>query len=472
MASPDRITPDAFIFHHSVTPTWEKKSKPELAQWFSDTGFNRGYGGNPSNWSGLINPYNGERSYSMAHLAGQRVDDRTPDATPEERAAGYRLVPLVDDIWNVITWNAGNYPINQRAIGLENLGDYRNMELREGDKIVIADFWRPQDQKLGGATNVYGHREVSTLGTICPANVLAARNDIVNYINNPPQPPAPAPAPAPAPVVEAPKAGTFERLKNDKQEAITLNLQAKLQPTNVYELNRSTWDELSSGIVKKLNQGDPFIAVGKYHHPLGGVYYMTDFSFGKADETGTPDHWYGINTVDLEPQPQAPAPEPVPTPVQEPAPVPETPVADTPAPAEDTAVDIPVKVVPADLNKWQESYSEAGKGTYLSVQQVIIKDLAGKYSDVTLFRGQTVNIAGTFTKADKKYFRTTTSVKNGNWYGIPEQANGMRVIIEDDNVFDDILHEQTGLVLKDIGWFKKMVIKLLAVADSWVHKKK
>lgn len=194
---PNRTKVDKLVLHHAVTPTWEEKSRAELANWFSNNGFARAYGSNPANWSGLINPYTGARSYSQAHFAGQRVDSRTPDATDEERAKGYRLVQLVNDVWGQITWHAGNWAVNQSSIGIENLGDYRYMDMRENDMKVIADFWRGRDRELGGATAVYGHKEVSQTGTECPASIMNARNRIVDLINAPdsgwipPTPPAP-----------------------------------------------------------------------------------------------------------------------------------------------------------------------------------------------------------------------------------------------------------------------------------------
>lgn len=183
MADANRKTVDELVLHHAVTPLWSEKSKKELAQWFSDNGFARAYGSNPKNWSGLYNPYTGAKSYSQAHYAGQRVTDATPDATADEKKKGYRLVPLVKDPWSVITWHAGNWEHNRRSIGIENLGDYRNYTLRENDCKVIADFWRPQDQKLKGKTAIFGHKEVSDSATACPARLMEKRQRIVDLVN-------------------------------------------------------------------------------------------------------------------------------------------------------------------------------------------------------------------------------------------------------------------------------------------------
>lgn len=186
MADPQRLPVKHLVLHHAVTPLWSDRSKAWLANWFSSNGFQRAYGSNPANWSGLINPYTGQRSYSQAQYAGQRVTAATPDATAAERAAGYRLVLLVRDPFGQICWHAGNWQINRGSIGIENLGDYRNYTLRDGDVRVIADFWRPQDARMNGDTRVWGHNEVSQTPTACPARIMEQRNKVVEYINNPP----------------------------------------------------------------------------------------------------------------------------------------------------------------------------------------------------------------------------------------------------------------------------------------------
>lgn len=192
MADVNRKTVDKLVLHHAVTPLWEDKSKAWIAQWFSDNGYARAYGSNPANWSGLYNPYTGARSYAQAQLVGQRVTDATPDATAQERAEGYRVIEIVKDVWGQIAWHAGNWAVNTSSLGMENLGDYRNYALRDGDTRVIAAYWRPQDVRLGGATAIFLHREVTDTATACPARIAEGRDTIVNYVNNPPQPPKPA----------------------------------------------------------------------------------------------------------------------------------------------------------------------------------------------------------------------------------------------------------------------------------------
>lgn len=290
MADASRTRVDKLVLHHAVTPLWSEKSKAELAQWFSDNGFARAYGSNHGNWSGLINPYTGGRSYSQAHLAGQRVDGSTPDATDAERAAGYRLVPLIQDIWGQITWHAGNWAVNQSSIGIENLGDYRNYALRDGDCKVIADFWRPTDSAFNGATGVYGHQEI--YATACPARIMEGRGQVVHYINNPPQV-APTPAPTPVPPVVAPPTPNVQ-----KYEAMP-------KATYVFKRDANLWNfdhdnQKNFVAVKPFKAGDKIDIVGKAIYKTGSEYYMTAHSFGDFLTSGKPKATTGINKVDLD----------------------------------------------------------------------------------------------------------------------------------------------------------------------------
>ena len=298
MADANRTAVKNLVLHHAVTPLWSDKSKAWLAQWFSDNGFARAYGSNPANWSGLINPYTGGRSYSQAHYAGQRVDASTPDASAAERAAGFRLVQLVQDPFGQITWHAGNWAMNQGSIGIENLGDYRNYTLRDGDCKVIADFWRPQDKKFGGATAVYGHYEVSTLGTQCPARIMEKRDKVVDLINNPPATPTtPKPTPAPSkPTVKL----------NDIPNKTVIVTNAK--GAELWDLSFAAYGDAKS--VKHFNKGDKIEVSAIGTHSLGSKYYLTEYSFSK-------NILNGINQADVadytEPKPTEPTTPTTPT---------------------------------------------------------------------------------------------------------------------------------------------------------------
>lgn len=279
MADPNRLAVDKLVLHHAVTPLWSDKSKAWLAQWFSDNGFVRAYGSNPNNWSGLINPYTGGRSYSQAHYAGQRVDASTPDASDAERAAGYRLVQLVADPFGQITWHAGNWAVNQSSIGIENLGDYREYTLRDGDCKVIADFWRPQDKAFGGNTAVYGHLEVTLTSTACPARIMEMRDQVVEYINNPP-------VTTPPPVVTPPPSNAVKLTDIANKTVIV----TKEGGAELWDLTFAKYGDARS--VKHFNKGDKIDVSALAEHPLGSKYYLTEYSFSK-------NILNGINVADV-----------------------------------------------------------------------------------------------------------------------------------------------------------------------------
>lgn len=326
MSDVNRTLVKNLVLHHAVTPLWSDKSKAWLAQWFSDNGYARAYGSNPGNWSGLINPYTGGRSYSQAHLAGQVVDGSTPDATDAERAAGYRLVPLIQDIWGQITWHAGNWAMNCASIGIENLGDYRNYTLSEQADQVIANFWRPRDRELGGATMVYGHREVTDTSTECPARIMEQRDHIIDLINSDP---APAPTPTPQPTANV-----------QRYEAISPTRRFRfIRNANLWNFDADSQGAMQA--VKGFNAGDIIDVAGKAIYKTGRGYLMTAYSFGDAASTGAPRATNGVNEVDLEEVVDAPVPTPTPDPTPTPVPTPDPEPTPTPQPEPETPVDQP-----------------------------------------------------------------------------------------------------------------------------------
>jgi hypothetical protein len=244
-----------------------------------------------------------------------------------------------------------------------------------------------------------------------------------------------------------------------------MDLMANKPTTNVYDISKATQSELDASVVKRLAQNDPFIAVGKYTHPLGAVYFMTGYSFGSADVSGTPDHSYGVNTVDLSPAVT------VPTAV---LPLPSVPPAPEPTPV-DGAFTVPVTVIPVDPNKkWQDTFTRANNGEYNAIQSVVVKDLTGLNKDLQLLRGQSVNVAGQFIKDGVGYYRTQHSVNTNTWYGIPINSNGYGTLSEnDDGLFglylaDEIIHD--GNAIKDTAI--KTVASIDGILRNVFHNKK
>lgn len=337
---------------------------------------------------------------------------------------------------------------------------------RDEDYDVVAELIADIRHDYGDNLELHPHREF--FPTACPGNWDLARLDALSRtkVSNgqfgqtsnvlPPPVLTPEVVAAAVPVEKQPQKAVdnpYTRFSSP------MNLIANKQPTDVYDVSKATNDEMSANIVKKLNKGDDFIAVGKYKHPAGGVYFMTAYSFGNADTTGTPDHSYGINTVDLSPAPTV-----------------DTPVAAvvTPEPQSDVtpeseAVAVPVTVKPADPNKWQQSFVTYGHGSYIASQQVIVKDLAGLSPDLNLLRGQTVTVAGEFIKDGVTYYRTQHSVDTGKWYGIPVKVNGYNTLADDDNIFNDFLTYETEVIEKEVSKAKDGAIKAFASIDGILH---
>lgn len=359
----------------------------------------------------------------------------------------------------------GNWNSNLTTITIEHAdnGDYngeRTPELYDTSIELVADICRrygiPCDRD-----HIKRHNEVIDLryypgGTACPDSLDVDR--IVNEANNLINPPAPeTPIPVAVPdQAPATATSTYTRL------ATPLTLKANKQPTNVYNLDAGSWATLNVAVVKELNQGDPFVAVGKAQHPLGGVYYMTAYSFGNADTTGTPDHNYGVNTVDL-------------TLETPPAVTVETPVAEAaPATPTDNGEIIPVKVIPVAPDAWKASFKINAAGDYVSKESLVIKDLDAIHPDLELPKGQNVNIVGTFAKDGNNYYKPKLKTfGEDHWYGIPFDQ-----LVEDDSLFDpkfvDQLRQEFGNFTKhekNIRLFARITAFFNSVLNVFKRKK-
>lgn len=170
---------DMLVVHHSVGPEFRDVDHDTIAWWFSDIGRNRGYAGLAH--SGHY--YKGRETFAQAQLAGHWHGGR------------YCVFEIMDDVLNNVAWHAGNWPVNQRSLGLENCGRYSSPA---DDAVLraIADYWRPHDQRLNGNSYINPHRDVSTTGTACPERLGDQIPTIVNYVNSTP---APTPTPTPTP---------------------------------------------------------------------------------------------------------------------------------------------------------------------------------------------------------------------------------------------------------------------------------
>lgn len=289
---------DAFVLHHAVTPTYANESDAKIRERFDNFG-KAIYKANGVTPTTHINPSTGKITHTQAHLALHPY-------TKDGNKYGYRIVELLKDAQKKITWHAGNWDMNTRSIGMEVCIDARNAKLPEKALMLIADWLRPQDKKLGGKLSVYGHGQVSQLGTACPAKLLAQLPTLIDMINNPakwnkklwPSKPAPKPAPAPAPKptpkptpAPAPKP-TAPAIPNIKAVFDPVHKYQLLRDTKLWDLSFKSWDKARA--ISTIKAGSIIDVAAISHHPLGGKYLISAYSYGKHINSG-------INLVDAKP---------------------------------------------------------------------------------------------------------------------------------------------------------------------------
>src|SRR3972149_10290131 len=276
----------------------------------------------------------------------------------------YLLNPLGERLWHAANLDVNNSsiaicldgyfhaPKNQKPtyeqyVGLKTLLDTLSQDPRF-----------PADQD-----DVFGHREVAQTPTACCGDTFIgfvrdyrnAKGNVAiprvpkNDGSMPPEAPAPVPTPVPVPPTTTRIGRRYVRFPGVKHLVVN-------KDTNLWQFDRPGWDFPSAKVLKN---GEDFDAVGQAEHSNGGVYYMTDFSFGNADQTGSPAHPTGVNIVDLSakptpaPVPPTPTPEPpAPVPVPIPEPTPEPPVP-TP-PVEPTPVPTPTPIPNNPYEQWKE----------------------------------------------------------------------------------------------------------------------
>lgn len=307
MLDGNRVYPvNKLVMHHAVSDEMRDWEDIEVQDWFSNVGKARGY------QNGAINPFHehpsrpGQLTYAMAHFCLHPY-------TKDGNKYGWRLTPLIARPFDNVAWHAGNWPVNQQSIGIETAGNYLSSEVDPKALMLVADTFRDHDKALGGALEVYPHQ--AFFSTQCPGQIVNQIATLIDMINSPEKWNEqfwPTPAPKPAEDLST----RYTRFPQP------VKYMAMANPTNVYDVSKTSWNDLSNSIVKRLAVNEEFIAVGEYRHPLGGVYYMTQYSFGDADKTGVPNKYNGVNKADLwekldytklDPVINPPAPEPTPS---------------------------------------------------------------------------------------------------------------------------------------------------------------
>lgn len=189
--------------------------------------------------------------------------------------------------------------LNSTALGSVAIGDGRTRDLTEpeiaSERNVIAHMI--SEGHLAADYVVSGHRDHGS--TVCPGDRIYGQLHRLRGVKVGP-------------------AGDWSGFGFFRFPA-PLTVDTTKDPTVLWDIRARSWDAFQE--VKRFPKGDRIVVVGEAHHPLGGRYVMTAFSFGDADRTGVPAHPYGINVADVtlmrEPPPSPPSPAPPPDPLAE-----------------------------------------------------------------------------------------------------------------------------------------------------------
>ena len=220
--------------------------------------------------------------------------------TVGERGA-WQFVDTDDTAWANTNWNS-----NLECISIEHEGDWRfgysNEGCIENSAQLIALLRRTHPSIIG----FNRHNQVSLSSTVCPADLPCERIwSRSTEILNPPVviPPVASPAPSFVDIV-------ITDIQNRK---VVTNKDA-----NLWDLNFTTWASAKS--LKVIPKGTEIEVSATAKHPLGGIYYLSEYSFSKGVKNG-------INSADVDEivvkpiDPPIVVPPPIVPPVEPPKPI-------------------------------------------------------------------------------------------------------------------------------------------------------
>jgi len=165
---------DHFVPHHSVGPEYENATKLTIQDAFDRVGKSRAY--SKLDRSFHKHPQRNQDTFAQAGLALHKY-------TKDGNKYGWRLVELMDDVWNNVAWHAGNWDINTRSIGVEVCGNYSGKKLPEKALMLLADYLRPHDVKIGGILTIRFHYEFQS--TSCPGMIREQKKTWIDMMNDP-----------------------------------------------------------------------------------------------------------------------------------------------------------------------------------------------------------------------------------------------------------------------------------------------
>lgn len=282
------------------------------------------------------------RYITMHHIVGSMESCASAWATPGRNGSSHFAVgkrgawQFVDT--NNTAWCNGNWNSNLESISIEHEGDWRNGYRNQGciDKSAeLIAYLRVIHPTIQGFQR---HNQVSLTGTACPCDLPCEEiwdksNAIINSWNAPTQ----APTPTPQKI----------ELTDIANRTLVCNKDA-----NLWDLSFTTWAGARS--VKTLPKGTTIEVSATAKHPLGGIYYLTEYSFKQGIMNG-------INASDLDEMPVTP---PVVPPVETKPPVVVPPVVTPPV------------VPPTEHDKAQDAQISAMQKSLDALKTIVDKIIA------------------------------------------------------------------------------------------------
>lgn len=242
------------------------------------------------------------RHITFHHVVGSAESALARFDNPNEQVSAHFVV-ADDSIYVCVNtddtaWTNGVWASNLESITIEHEGDWRNGYRNDA---VIANSARLVAwlRSLYPDATPKRHRDI--IATACPGDLPVEEIwDKASAILNPP--PQPDPAPEVPPTLEF--------------NAITPKKVVTTSDTNLWDLSFTNWHDAQS--VKVLPKDTTIDVAATVNHPLGGVYYISQWSYDRKI-------FNGINVVDVQDY-SPPQPEPTPPVPTEPEPPVEPPV--------------------------------------------------------------------------------------------------------------------------------------------------
>lgn len=217
--------------------------------------------------------------FTFHHIVGSADSAVAVFQNPNRQASS---TYIVTDIPGVIyqpvnldntSYADGSWASNSRSVTCEHHGDwrngYRNETVIQNSALLLA--WL---RDIGVVNHWYRHREVSTLYTLCSADlpvdeIWSRATTIIQQANTDVSPTPPA------------TSAKLTWTKFDTVKKYVFNKDAKL-----WDFNQTAWSGFGDGI-KGFNSGDMVDIYGQVvNENLKSVYYLTEYSFTKGVTNG------------------------------------------------------------------------------------------------------------------------------------------------------------------------------------------